>query len=208
MLPQLQHFYNTCYLHMFIIYIYNIFFSISSVFKISPANTPWQVCVQPPCSVIYKTLQNRRFRFPRNAQAVLNVPWLLIVQRRKHRRFRRPSVWNGRNCFLGHGSTATRLLRYILRWPWFASVRGGNRESIRNGIKDLLFYFFNSNWEKPEKRPGWLRSQAEDWLRVNTAGISRRDGWATRMRLYSSVLGHVWPGFVYTWGLGRRCPTG
>lgn len=42
------------------------------------------------CRCHFKTLRNRRFRFPGaaagNAQAVLNVPPVLIVQPRKHRK--------------------------------------------------------------------------------------------------------------------------
>lgn len=93
----------------------------------------------------FKTLQNRGFRFPGaaagNAQAVLNVPLVLIVQPRKHRKVSTTLVWNGRNC-LCHGSTQIRLRRSytcILQRPRPASVRETGAYPEDKGIKELFF---------------------------------------------------------------------
>lgn len=121
----------------------------------------------------FKTLRNRRFRFPGaaagNAQAVLNVPPLLIVQPRKHRKLPTTSVWNGRNCSY-HGSTKIRLRRSytcILRWSRPASVREtGLHPEEEKGLKCC----FSPNKKNKEKRPGCVSSRQ----RTATAG---RDCW-------------------------------
>lgn len=121
----------------------------------------------------------------RNAQAVLNVPLVLIVQPRKHRKLPTTSVWNGRNC-LCHGSTKIRLRRSytcfcgdpdLLVW--------GKRNYIwtKKGIKVLFFA------ERPQKeRPGCVSPAGSGRrLRVDTVGINRR-GWARRMDFFSPCL--------------------
>ncbi|GLD57681.1 mitogen-activated protein kinase 8 isoform X3, partial [Lates japonicus] len=96
----------------------------------------------------FKTLRNRRFRLPAaaagNAQAVLNVPPLLIVQPRKHRKL--PTTSNGRVVSPTGGERRLRV-----------DTVGINRRGVLRGVLHLnaqsqcLSTAFTMNRNKREK---------------------------------------------------------